>query len=242
MELKFNKYFKIIGSNITSYLLEKSRITQHDPMERNYHIFYQLVRGASPDLLRSLHLSRNTSDYFYLCKNQKQESKNLKDAETYQETIEAFHHMEFPAEAITTYLGVVAAVLHLGNVVFEETNQGESCFVADTNVDLANCADLLGVNAGRLATCLCSRTIQTGGFGKEITSVFLNRDKAQDMRDSLARNIYDKLFLDIIVKINNNNSSSPNTSQKSTGEMCIGLLDIFGFEIFEINSFEQLCM
>lgn len=171
------------------------------------------------------------------------EANDFKDADNFHEMMEAFHVMGFSSESSIATLKLVAAVLLLGNVEFEALDDDEASRVDEVNPEsrenFHSAAHLLGLEANTLGMAMCTRTIQSGGLRKSITTVRLVRQRSSDTRDTLARCIYDKLFLDVIKKIN----ASSHAEEVSDGsDKLIGLLDIFGFEIFESNSFEQLCI
>ena len=196
-------------------------------------------------MLRDVQLADRprTTDYKYLCSNSPHgEARDFKDAENFEEMFNAFLDMGFDAEDVLEIFRVVGSVLTLGNVDFEERDQGEASVVNETDAEsrssFIRVAESLSVDKDMLGMALCSRTFQSGGLRKSVTTVHLNTQKAAETRDSLARNIYDNLFQDIIVQINENNKAD---SAMSSNRL-IGLLDIFGFEIFEQNSFEQLCI
>jgi myosin heavy subunit len=238
MQLTFDKSNWITGSSIVSYLLEQSRVTAHSLKERNYHIFYQILRGASDEKLSELHLNSDTTSYKFLSMDSGEEAPDFEDADKYEEMIESFENMGFDNNMIDDILKIIAAVLHLGNLKFNDTNNGETCQIEKSD-ELKHLSDLLAVSIDSLETALCTRSITSGR--KSIITINLNSEKACDSRDSLARALYDKLFKDIIVIINNN-SKVVQVSKSTKGSKCIGLLDIFGFEIFQQNSFEQLCI
>ena len=219
-------------------------MTKHDPQERNYHVFYQIIRGADREFLSSLKLKESSTQFNYLCKGIDMEAQDFNDAENYAEMMEAFQVMGFDAETTTSTLKLVAAVLLLGNVSFESLDDGEACKVDENSLDSLQsfhaASELLGLDTTALGMAMTTRTIQSGGLRRSITTVRLNKQKASDTRDSLARCVYDKLFLDIIKKINANSGVKDLGGENNM--KLIGLLDIFGFEIFEVNSFEQLCI
>jgi myosin heavy subunit len=184
----------------------------------------------------------HTTDYKYLCMGSGREAKDLKDAENFQEMFDAFLDMGFNPENVLEIFRVVGSVLTLGNVNFKEIDQGEASVIDEDDAESDRCytsvASSLGIDKVMLGMALCTRTFQSGGLRKSVTTVRLNPQKAIETRDSLARNLYDKLFKDIIVQINENAKAN----NVETSNRLIGLLDIFGFEIFEHNSFEQLCI
>lgn len=239
MELNFDSNNSIIGSTIISYLLEKSRVTTREQkIERNYHIFYQILRGYDPAILQAWNMKPTCQNYSLLSRADGQEAPNLKDEECFRETMEAFHCMGFGEALTTEILRVVCAVLHLGNVEFDERNSGEASSVASRDGASGSilAATLLQVDDFTLSHALCNKTMKAAGARKSVTIMNLNPAKAADSRDSFARGIFDKLFLRMVATINDNN--------RSVGEAArsLGLLDVFGFEIFEENSMEQLCI
>jgi myosin-7 len=240
MELNF-KDNVLCGSTIISYLLEKSRVTQRDSNERNYHIFYQVLRGSSTSQLSCYNLTKLTSDYNYLRRNNSEEAPNLNDEKEFLAVNNAFKNMGFCNEDIDIVLKVVAAVLHLGNIEFISMENGEASSISSTCTSSNYFAALMCIDLNPLKDLLCHRTVVTGGARKSITKANLKPQAARDVRDSLARSLYGNIFLSIIEKINENNKVVDGNEMHSENSMKkIGLLDIFGFEIFIENSFEQL--
>jgi myosin heavy subunit len=230
MELNFDKNNKVIGSTIISYLLEKSRLTNRTAsVERNYHIFYQLLRGFPEEQLSEWRLGRQTYDYSILMRQPGVEAPNLNDEKCFQETMDGFEDMGFSPQEIRSVLQLVAAVLHLGNIDIVPLKQGEASAVAvneDGSTSIAFVAELLGVEADELAYSICNKT-SSAGARKSITVKNLKPNEARDTRDSLIRNLYERQFLDIVRMINYNNRTDASASARS-----LGLLDIFVFEIF----------
>lgn len=241
MELNFNSENQVCGSNITSYLLEKSRVTRHDPKERNYHIFYQICRGAQPEQLEQWKMSPVVSAYRYLGRQGcADEPPDLGDARGFREAYEAFLAMGFDAAETNSIFSFVGAVLNLGNVEFVELDQGEASAVSAGNGATEKFSSVLGVQENLIKEALCHRTMTSGPLRKSVIRIELKASVAADTRDSLAMSIFDKLFQYIIDRINENNSAS--IGLNSAGERHIGLLDIFGFEIFDVNSLGQMCI
>jgi hypothetical protein len=242
LELVFNSRNALSGSVITSYLLEKSRVTRRDPEERNYHIFYQLLRGIEESTLQEFDLQRNTSKYRYLERTgTTEEAVDLNDAKNYGETMAAFKEMGFDEEEITTIQRIIAGVLHLGNIDFVDKDHGEASAVEANNAANRMAAGLFSVQESSLANSLCHRSMTSGTMRRSVITITLSPQMAMDARDTLARTLYDKIFLDIIAKINIKSGSELLTSSANYRKK-IGLLDIFGFEIFPLNSLEQLCI
>lgn len=235
MVLNFDNKNVIHSSNVVSYLLEKSRVTKRDSKERNYHIFYQVLRGCDRDTLDRWKMTAEARSYLYLQQDDGKEPVNLDDAAQYQETEAAFTEMGFSAAETMSILKVVCSILLLGNVQFNSINDGEGSEVANPGtVDAVS--ELLGVNPQILSYSLSNRSIESR---KSMIAIVLNAQKAAESRDSLARQLYDKVFLSIVTQIN---LKSRINEGGEDFDRCIGLLDIFGFEIFVENSFEQVCI
>eukprot|EP01038_Epipyxis_sp_PR26KG_P005263 gene5263-7313_t len=243
MVLNFNDNNILQSSTITSYLLEKSRITQRDPRERNYHIFYQLIRGLEPSKLKVWNLPTESFKYRYLLQDTLKEAPNLNDSKLFYDTYNAFLAMGFSENETMNVLKVVGAVLLLGNIKFLPINDGEGTSIKNQDV-VDSISTMLGVKPAILAFSLINRSIESGkGRHKSIITITLNNQKAMENRDSLARSLYDRLFQDIIATINiHSQRHVQNVDLNSDSSRSIGLLDIFGFEIFVENSFEQLCI
>lgn len=160
---------------------------------------------------------------------------NLDDAAQYSETEAAFTEMGFSQLETHTILKVVCGILQLGNVCFTPINDGEGSEVANPAV-VESISELLCVNPQILTYALSNRSIESR---KSMIAIVLNPQKACESRDSLARQLYDKVFLAIIHTINSKSRMSDDGVEY---DRCIGLLDIFGFEIFVENSFEQVCI
>jgi hypothetical protein len=239
MVLSFDQFNILHSSNIISYLLEKSRVTQRDLKERNYHIFYQLLRGVEKETLDAWNIVPETRHYRFLATDNDFEAIDLQDGKTFQETYHGFLKVGFTHEETMNYFRIVAAILQLGNIVFTPTRDGEACTIKNPEY-VEYVAEKLSVNQQTLAQAMISRSIESGKGRKSIICINLNPQKAQETRDTLARSIYDKLFNEIISNINQKNRESNNSMNAPS--RFIGLLDIFGFEIFQENSFEQLCI
>ena len=164
----------------------------------------------------------------------------IDDAATYLETAAAFGKMGFSHEETLNVFRIISGILHLGNVEFRPTRDDEASAVSNPHtVEIVS--ELLGVSASILEYSLCNRSIESGKSTKgSVISVQLNVQKASETRDTLARQIYDKLFQEIIINLNI--KIQDDTRSRGNSDRCIGLLDIFGFEIFDENSFEQLCI
>ncbi|KAJ2952022.1 hypothetical protein O0L34_g4282 [Tuta absoluta] len=264
MEVHFSNKYQVVGGYISHYLLEKSRICTQSAEERNYHVFYLLCAGAPADLRAALKVTK-PDDYNYLkngCtqyftsaqsekkisasqKSKQQQSKGglrdpiLDDVEDFGRLNQALKRVGLSEAEIKSVYSVVAAVLHLGNVQFEDDGgaKGGCRVTPDSEPALATAATLLGVDPGELRMSLVSRLMQSSRGGMKGTAIMvpLKTYEACNARDALAKAVYSRLFDYIVHRIN---VSIP----FQASAYYIGVLDIAGFEYFQQNSFEQFCI
>lgn len=239
---RFGKYINIYfsrkgvieGGNIDQYLLEKSRIVGQNKGERNYHIFYSLVTGLSADEKKKLELGQ-PADYGYLNSGNMLTCDGRNDALEFSDIRSAFKVLSFTDSDVWGLFSLLAAILHLGNLKFKSFNINniESSEVSDA-INANRIAALLGVNKARLCEALTRKTLLA--HGDKIISP-LSVAQATEGRDALVKAIYGHIFEYIVEMIN---KTLHKDQQLSSGS--VGILDIFGFENFESNSFEQLCI
>ena len=239
MQIHFDPSARILGCSNTTYLLEKSRVVFQDHGERNFHIFYLLCKGASEETLNMLKLSRDPKTYNYLNQSGCMDVEGIDDKKWYSEVLDCFISLGLDYENETKpILELVASILHLGNLSFIENPKDSEQSLIDENSDVSKVEDiaaLLGVDVNMMKTCLVERRFQSGGRSS-IVQVPMKYQQASDNRDSLCKEMYSQLFNWIVARINKSMNITGVTKSK------IGVLDIFGFEIFEKNSFEQMCI
>ncbi|XP_059187522.1 myosin VIIAa [Centropristis striata] len=238
IDIHFNKRGAIEGAKIEQYLLEKSRVCRQAHDERNYHIFYCMLKGMTPDEKKKLGLSKAT-DYTYLTIGNCTVCDGRDDLKEYSNIRSAMKVLMFTDKENWEISKLLAAILHMGNLRYEARTYDnlDACEVV-RSPNLTTAATLLEVDGKDLMNCLTSRTLITRG---ETVSTPLSMEQALDVRDAFVKGIYGRLFVWIVEKINAA-IYKPTSSQPKALRRSIGLLDIFGFENFTVNSFEQLCI
>ncbi|XP_029391530.1 unconventional myosin-VIIa [Mus pahari] len=238
IDIHFNKRGAIEGAKIEQYLLEKSRVCRQAPDERNYHVFYCMLEGMSEEEKKKLDLGQ-AADYNYLAMGNCITCEGRVDSQEYANIRSAMKVLMFTDTENWEISKLLAAILHMGNLQYEARTfeNLDACEVL-FSPSLATAASLLEVNPPDLMSCLTSRTLITRG---ETVSTPLSREQALDVRDAFVKGIYGRLFVWIVEKINAAIYKPPPLEVKNS-RRSIGLLDIFGFENFTVNSFEQLCI
>ncbi|XP_045659912.1 unconventional myosin-VI isoform X2 [Ursus americanus] len=264
VEIHFNEKSSVVGGFVSHYLLEKSRICVQGKEERNYHIFYRLCAGASEDIREKLHLSspdnfrylnRGCTRYFANKETDKQILQNRKSPEylkagslkdpllddhgDFIRMCTAMKKIGLDDEEKLDLFRVVAGVLHLGNIDFEEAGSTSGgCNLKNKSTQaLEYCAELLGLDQDDLRVSLTTRVMLTtaGGTKGTVIKVPLKVEQANNARDALAKTVYSHLFDHVVNRVNQ-------CFPFDTSSYFIGVLDIAGFEYFEHNSFEQFCI
>ncbi|XP_028626468.1 unconventional myosin-VIIa isoform X2 [Grammomys surdaster] len=238
IDIHFNKRGAIEGAKIEQYLLEKSRVCRQAPDERNYHVFYCMLEGMNEEEKKKLGLGQ-AADYNYLAMGNCITCEGRVDSQEYANIRSAMKVLMFTDTENWEISKLLAAILHMGNLQYEARTfeNLDACEVL-FSPSLATAASLLEVNPPDLMSCLTSRTLITRG---ETVSTPLSREQALDVRDAFVKGIYGRLFVWIVEKINAAIYKPPSLEVKNS-RRSIGLLDIFGFENFTVNSFEQLCI
>ncbi|XP_042327789.1 unconventional myosin-Ig-like [Sceloporus undulatus] len=217
-------------------IVHQSRILKQQPGERNFHAFYQLLLGASDALLDSLHLGRDPAAYQFTREGASNNSLGS-DKANFQAVADAMKVIGFTSEEMNSVYKILAAILHLGNVRFAAT--GDNMEIE--NAELVSClAELTSTEVESLLDSLLYRTVATGGG--DVIQKGHSINEASYARDACAKAIYERLFCWIVARINTVievKNYDPRIHGKNT---VIGVLDIYGFEIFDNNSFEQFCI
>ena len=258
-DLKFNKFGQPLGGIITNYLLEKSRIARPGQGERNFHIFYQLL--SDRDQCAALRLEANAPEkYAYLQCSQCHSIDGVRDGEEMAITLAALGNVGMSSRQVQAVLKLVGCVLHLGNVQFasQQVDGVEgSCIKhqaasSSSSVALRNFCELTALDAATLERALTLRELQTMAAGGKIEYYMVPQspEQAAARRDALAKAIYSNLFDLIVSRINValdvNTNKSPGQHVGDSGSdpdmLSISILDIYGFEVFKQNGFEQLCI
>ncbi|TWW68073.1 Unconventional myosin-Ie [Takifugu flavidus] len=237
---RFGKYFEIQfssggepdGGKISNFLLEKSRVVMRNPGERSFHIFYQLIEGASGEQKSSLGIT--TLDYYtYLNQSGSYKVDDINDKSDFQETMHAMSVVGISADGRAMVLQIVAGILHLGNITFREAGNYAA---VESEEFLAFPAFLLGIAQNRLREKLTSRKMDSKwGNAVESIDVTLNVEQACHTRDALTKALHSRVFDFLVESINK-------AMVKDHQEFNVGVLDIYGFEIFQKNGFEQFCI
>ncbi|XVF06361.1 hypothetical protein REPUB_Repub06bG0041500 [Reevesia pubescens] len=233
VEIQFDKHGRISGAAIRTYLLERSRVCQVSDPERNYHCFYLLCAAPQEEIGR--YKLGNPKTFHYLNQSRCFELVGVSDAHDYLATRRAMDIVGISEKEQEAIFRVVASILHLGNIDFTKGKEVDSSVPKDDQAKfhLKTAAELLMCDVQALEDALCKRVMITP---EEVIKRSLDPQSATVSRDGLAKTIYSRLFDWLVNKINKSIGQDPNSKS------LIGVLDIYGFESFKANSFEQFCI
>uniref|UniRef100_A0A8C1D2K8 Myosin heavy chain 7 n=1 Tax=Cyprinus carpio carpio TaxID=630221 RepID=A0A8C1D2K8_CYPCA len=222
---------KLASADIETYLLEKSRVTFQLKAERDYHIFYQILSQKKPELLEMLLITNNPYDYAYISQGETTVA-SINDSEELLATDEAFDVLGFTQEEKNGIYKLTGAIMHYGNMKFKQKQREEQAEADGTEV-ADKVAYLMGLNSADLIKGLCHPRVKVGN---EWVTKGQNVQQVYYAIGALSKSVYEKMFLWMVVRINQS------LDTKQPRQYFIGVLDIAGFEIFDFNTFEQLCI
>lgn len=253
---RFGKYLELLvaddgsgrikGALMKTYMLERPRVTTISAGERNYHIFYQLLAGLPAEKAAAVGLQCEPTSFRVLNASGCIEIEDVNDAAEYAATMEALHAVGATPADVDTLVHALAAVLHMGNIEFESIDDASKVKEAEGCPGLSEAASCMQVTSEDLTAALT--TTHTKFVGEEVVKPN-TMDQAVAIRDATARLIYARLFDWIVGKISESFGGNPDETHDSDHhthshgrEAYVGVLDLFGFEFFQHNSFEQLCI
>lgn len=233
IRIEFTRTGQIAGAYIDWYLLEKSRVVKQGREERNYHIFYQLLRGAGKQMREMFLLGTGGSEAWEYTRKSNAAIAGVDDLEEFRGLMEAFHVMNFSHEEQIGILRTIAAVLHIGNIeIVPERRGSEDARLADSS-QVERLCHVLGIPVEAFTKGLLRPRVKAG---REWVNQSRNAEQVKHSLDALAKSLYERGFGKLVEMVNTK------LDTRGEGEGFIGVLDIAGFEIFESNSFEQLCI
>ncbi|KAM4534969.1 myosin-4-like isoform 2-T2 [Fundulus diaphanus] len=231
IRIHFGATGKLASADIETYLLEKSRVTFQLTAERSYHIFYQLTCNKKPELIDMLLITTNPYDFAFISQGEIS-VKSINDAEELVATDEAIDILGFLAEEKASLYKLTGAVMHYGNMKFKQKQREEQA-EPDGTEEADKAAYLMGLNSADLLKNLCYPRVKVGN---EYVTKGQNVQQVYNSIGALAKSVYEKMFFWMVLRINQQ------LDTKQSRQHFIGVLDIAGFEIFDYNSMEQLCI
>jgi len=240
---RFGKFVKlmykdgaILGSWMETYLLEKSRVIMQGPAERNYHIFYFMMKGLSQGQLDSMNVGK-ASDFWYLKQGGSTDVDGIDDKECYQELMDSLKLYRFNEKDLSAIWSLTAGIMHLGQCGMKEDDGGNATVDPSNKINLDMAADLWGISSDSLNTRLTTASMEVM---KKTIIKKVAPSKFNDNRDAISKALFENSFLFVVERINGELFHLGNGDVRKI--MFIGVLDIFGFENFITNSIEQFCI
>uniref|UniRef100_A0A8C5KY16 Myosin-7 n=1 Tax=Jaculus jaculus TaxID=51337 RepID=A0A8C5KY16_JACJA len=231
IRIHFGATGKLASADIETYLLEKSRVIFQLKAERDYHIFYQILSNKKPELLDMLLITNNPYDYAFISQGETTVA-SIDDSEELLATDSAFDVLGFTPEEKNSIYKLTGAIMHFGNMKFKQKQREEQA-EPDGTEEADKSAYLMGLNSADLLKGLCHPRVKVGN---EYVTKGQNVQQVAYAIGALAKSVYEKMFNWMVTRIN------ATLETKQPRQYFIGVLDIAGFEIFDFNSFEQLCI
>ncbi|KAH8868761.1 Myosin heavy chain, non-muscle [Schistosoma japonicum] len=231
IRINFDTSGFIAGANIETYLLEKARVIRQASDERSFHIFYQLLASATPAMQQQL-LLNHASSYRFLS-NGMIELPGVDEQQFFRETTDAMDIMGINNEDQNAIFRVISAVLHLGNFEFRQERNSDQATLPDHSV-AEKVSHLLGIPLNEMVKAFLKPRIKVG---KDLVSKAQTKTQVEFAVEAISKSIYERLFIWLVARINKTLDRT-----RRPGASFVGILDIAGFEIFQVNSFEQLCI
>ncbi|XP_039703291.1 myosin-1 [Pteropus medius] len=231
IRIHFGTTGKLASADIETYLLEKSRVTFQLKAERSYHIFYQIMSNKKPDLIEMLLITTNPYDYAFVSQGEIS-VPSIDDQEELIATDSAIEILGFTSDERVSIYKLTGAVMHYGNMKFKQKQREEQAEPDGTEV-ADKAAYLQNLNSADLLKALCYPRVKVGN---EYVTKGQTVQQVYNSVGALAKAVYEKMFLWMVTRINQQ------LDTKQPRQYFIGVLDIAGFEIFDFNSFEQLCI
>uniref|UniRef100_A0A674BX46 Myosin-7-like n=1 Tax=Salmo trutta TaxID=8032 RepID=A0A674BX46_SALTR len=231
IRIHFGVTGKLSSADIETYLLEKSRVTFQLKAERDYHIFYQILSQKKPELLEMLLITSNPYDYAFISQGEIKVT-SIDDSDELMATDDAFNVLGFSQEEINGIYKLTGAIMHYGNMKFKNKQREEQA-ESDGTEDVDKVAYLMCLNSADLVKGLCHPRVKVGN---EWVTKGQSVDQVYYSIGALSKKIYENMFLWMVIRIN------LTLDTKNARQHYIGVLDIAGFEIFDFNTFEQLCI